>query len=223
MPRPWTGKSCFSTIPALIITVGKFIPNHLFNHYSYRFQLLWIYFFYSYRFSSFGFFFLQLQVSSFCAEAVLWTQHSTIFRNSGWKWLPTKFSHFQPKFSQIQPFSAQNMAFFGWKWLSLAEEFNWFSESLAIKSVVIKVSPFPVPLNFSHFRPKTWLFLAGNGWIWLNFGWKWLTFGWKRLNFGRIGLKTAEIQGNRERRDLDHYRIDCQRFWELQCQKLKMK
>ena len=117
------------TIPALIITVGKFIPNHLFNHYSYRFQFLWIYFFYSYRFSSFGLFFLQLQVSSFCAEAVLWTQHfqpnSTIFRNSGWKWLPTKFSHFQPK---IQPNSAIFGPKHGFFWLEMAE-FGWRIDS----------------------------------------------------------------------------------------------
>ena len=70
---------------------------------------------------------------------------------------------FGPKLSQIQPFSAQNMVFLGWKWLSLAEE------------LILRISgnqvcsdqglSFPRSLEFQPFSAKNMAF----------FGWKWLS------------------------------------------------
>ena len=182
-------------------------------------------------------FFLQLQASQF------WT---IFLQLQGWVSVLRRFSG-HCIFSQIQPSLAENgfqpnpaifsqnsanMPFFGWKWLNLAEELIlWisgnqvcsdeglsFPRSLEFQPFSAKIQPFS-----DIFGQKHGFFLAGNGWAWLNFGWKWLNFGWKRLNLGWIWLKASEMQENGERRDLDHYRIDCQRFWELQCEKFKMK
>ena len=79
-----------------------------------------------------------------------------------------KFNHFQELWlkmasNQIQPFSAKIQPY--------SVKFSHFQPNLAIFSQNSAI--------FSHFRPKAWLFLAGNGWIWLNFGcWILAENGW---------------------------------------------